>query len=176
MIKQLRQEKGWSQEQLSEFSGLSLRTVQRAESGHNLGLESLNALAATLNVSISELSQTEATTEMSAVDEPAASAPSERLTPNNDERKALRRVRQVRSFFQLSVAFVAVNLLVWFVNAFNGFSPMWAHWVTLATGIALAVKGFSVLSVDWILSPAWEKQIFERELDRIRRKRENLRK
>ncbi|MFT4925341.1 MAG: transcriptional regulator with XRE-family HTH domain [Phenylobacterium sp.] len=45
LIKQLRQQKHLSQQQLAERCDLSLRTVQRAESGHRVGYASLRALA-----------------------------------------------------------------------------------------------------------------------------------
>ncbi len=55
MIKKFRISKGWSQEQLSSFSGLSVRTIQRIERGHNAGLESLKCIAAALDIDISTL-------------------------------------------------------------------------------------------------------------------------
>lgn len=51
-IKKARLEKHWSQEQLAEMSGLSVRTIQRIEKGENAGLESLKALAAVFEVKI----------------------------------------------------------------------------------------------------------------------------
>lgn len=54
-LKRLRLEKGWSQEQLAELSGLSTRTIQRLEKGEKAGLESLKALAAIFEVPVSEL-------------------------------------------------------------------------------------------------------------------------
>ncbi|NOX50884.1 MAG: helix-turn-helix transcriptional regulator [Gammaproteobacteria bacterium] len=44
-LKSLRQEKGWSQEQLATVTGLSLRTIQRIEADGSCSLESRNALA-----------------------------------------------------------------------------------------------------------------------------------
>jgi transcriptional regulator with XRE-family HTH domain len=55
MIKKIRISKGWSQEQLSQFSGLSVRTIQRIERGHNAGLESLKCIAAAFDMDISRL-------------------------------------------------------------------------------------------------------------------------
>jgi transcriptional regulator with XRE-family HTH domain len=55
MIKQIRVSKGWSQEQLAQFSGLSVRTIQRIERGHNAGLESLKCIAAVFEIDISRL-------------------------------------------------------------------------------------------------------------------------
>jgi transcriptional regulator with XRE-family HTH domain len=55
MIKKIRISKGWSQEQLAEFSGLSVRTIQRLERGYSSGLESLKCIAAVFQVNVSEL-------------------------------------------------------------------------------------------------------------------------
>lgn len=55
MIKKNRISKGWSQEQLAEFSGLSVRTIQRIERGHNAGLESLKCIAAVFEMDVSKL-------------------------------------------------------------------------------------------------------------------------
>lgn len=54
-VKTLRLSKNWSQEQLSEISGLSLRTIQRIENGSNISIESLKVLAMALGVDPSEL-------------------------------------------------------------------------------------------------------------------------
>lgn len=55
MIKKIRISKGWSQEQLAQFSGLSVRTIQRIERRHNAGLESLKCIAAVFDMEISAL-------------------------------------------------------------------------------------------------------------------------
>jgi len=54
-LRQRRLEKGWSQEQLSDISGISVRTVQRLESGERAGLETQKILAAIFEVSLSEI-------------------------------------------------------------------------------------------------------------------------
>lgn len=56
-IKLLRQEKGWSQEQLGEISGLSNRTIQRIEKDGQCSPESKMALAAAFSVSPIELAE-----------------------------------------------------------------------------------------------------------------------
>jgi len=53
-IKKLRQERQWSQEQLAEMTGLSVRTIQRIENDHKAGLESIKALSAVFEVEIVE--------------------------------------------------------------------------------------------------------------------------
>ncbi|WDD98409.1 helix-turn-helix domain-containing protein [Thalassomonas actiniarum] len=54
-IKYLRHDNGWSQELLAKASGLSLRTIQRAEKEGNSSLETQQAIAAALNVKQEEL-------------------------------------------------------------------------------------------------------------------------
>ena len=57
MVRKLRMERGWSQEQLAQLSGLNIRTIQRIESGNKAGLETLKALAAVFDVDINHLQQ-----------------------------------------------------------------------------------------------------------------------
>ncbi|HBY87471.1 MAG TPA: XRE family transcriptional regulator, partial [Colwellia sp.] len=57
IVRKLRLQRGWSQEQLAQFSGLSVRTIQRIERGKTAGLESLKSLAAVFEVTIQDLQQ-----------------------------------------------------------------------------------------------------------------------
>jgi transcriptional regulator with XRE-family HTH domain len=57
-LKKLRLEKGWSQEQLADISGVSARTVQRLEKGEKPGMETLKALAAAFETTCSQLQKT----------------------------------------------------------------------------------------------------------------------
>jgi transcriptional regulator with XRE-family HTH domain len=57
IVRKLRMEKGWSQEQLAQVSGLNIRTIQRIETGSKAGLETLKALAAVFDVDITQLKQ-----------------------------------------------------------------------------------------------------------------------
>jgi transcriptional regulator with XRE-family HTH domain len=57
ILKKLRNKKNWSQEQLAEIAGLSVRTIQRIEAGGKASLESLTALASVLEVDTSTLEQ-----------------------------------------------------------------------------------------------------------------------
>ncbi len=57
ILKKLRENRKWSQEQLAKMAGLSVRTIQRIEGGHSASLETLKALASVLEVNISTLEQ-----------------------------------------------------------------------------------------------------------------------
>jgi len=54
-MKSLRLKRNWSQEQLAQFSGLNVRTIQRVERGDKVGSETLKSLAAVFEISVSEL-------------------------------------------------------------------------------------------------------------------------
>lgn len=54
-VKHYRKDNGWSQELLAKASGLSLRTIQRAEKDGNSSMETQLALAAAFNVSPKDL-------------------------------------------------------------------------------------------------------------------------
>jgi len=52
VIKKLRKQHHYSQEQLAILAGVSLRTIQRIESGHSASLETLKSLAAVFEIEI----------------------------------------------------------------------------------------------------------------------------
>lgn len=57
IVRKLREKNGWSQEQLAEFAGLNVRTIQRIESGQKASMESLKCLASVFEIEISTLTE-----------------------------------------------------------------------------------------------------------------------
>jgi len=57
IVKKLREKANWSQEQLAMMSGLSIRTIQRVESGRSASLETLKSLASVFETDISTLTE-----------------------------------------------------------------------------------------------------------------------
>jgi transcriptional regulator with XRE-family HTH domain len=54
LIQKLRLQRGWSQQQLADLSGLSVRTIQRLEKGQDASVESLKSLAAVFEIDFSQ--------------------------------------------------------------------------------------------------------------------------
>jgi transcriptional regulator with XRE-family HTH domain len=54
-VRDMRRARGWSQEQLAEASGLSVRTIQRIERGQPAGLASSAALARVFGIEVDEV-------------------------------------------------------------------------------------------------------------------------
>lgn len=57
IVKKLRKQKNWSQDQLATMCGLSIRTIQRVESGQSASLETLKSLASVFEIEIKKLTE-----------------------------------------------------------------------------------------------------------------------
>jgi len=55
LLKQLRMHKKWSQEDLASISNLGIRTIQRAEAGRDISLETAKTLASVLEFELVDL-------------------------------------------------------------------------------------------------------------------------
>jgi transcriptional regulator with XRE-family HTH domain len=62
LIQKLRLQRGWSQQQLADLSGLSVRTIQRLKKGQDASTESLKSLAAVFEIDFSQLQRTDMST------------------------------------------------------------------------------------------------------------------
>lgn len=101
IIRTLRENNGWSQEQLADVSGVSVRTIQRIEKGGRGSLESLKCLAAVFETTIPELKEPDMPDETKPVEsqEPAGKDPLENNAGLSDEdRAALKYARHLRQY------------------------------------------------------------------------------
>jgi len=57
IVRKLRTKRSWSQEQLADFSGLNVRTIQRVENGQKASLETLKCLASVFEVDMDTLTE-----------------------------------------------------------------------------------------------------------------------
>lgn len=154
LIQKLRLRRGWSQQQLADASGLSVRTVQRIEAGHPASTESLKALAAVFEVDFSTLSPEPAMTD-------TAAAPAER-----QEDEAFKYVRKLRGFYLHLFRYVVVVLALLAINLIVTPHRMWAFWVMGGWGLGLVLHASRVFRPDWLLGPQWERRQVEKRLGR----------
>ena len=115
IVKKLREKKGWSQEQLAEFSGLSLRTIQRVEAGNRASMETLKSLAATLEVDMSKLTEN-----VVVIDKESSEWKAEPWFI----RIGLFGVNRRSQFFGLELALIVGATFAWFQNPGSIFVPM----------------------------------------------------
>lgn len=152
LIQKLRLQRGWSQEQLAAVSGLSVRTVQRLERGQPGSLESMNALAAAFEIDLSHL--TEPTMQ-----------PLETDHLDNDEALALKRVRNIKTFYVRLFRYVLIVTALAAINLATNRDYLWFIWPAVAMGIGLAVHGVAVLGLPF-LDGNWERRQVEKVLGR----------
>ena len=138
-IKKLRLERHWSQDQLSEMSGLSIRTIQRIENGENAGLESLKSLAAVFEITIAD-------------------------SDKKEEIEQIRReeeyVQNLKGFYKL-LAIAIFSLLVPFILAVND-SSLWNVflWILLSWGVLLAIYSLNIFD---FFGEEWKRKMVNKK-------------
>ena len=152
IIKKLRLQRGWSQDQLAQMAGLNIRTIQRIERGHKAGMETLKSLAAVFEVEYSTLTQE---TKM---------YPHESIS--SEEQMALEYVRELKAFYSHAISYVFFIALLFLINYLTNSDYWWAGWAALGWGIGVASHAFSVFNEFDVFGAGWEKRQVEKRLGR----------
>lgn len=162
IVKKLRLQQCWSQEQLSEFSGLSVRTIQRIERGQQASLESLKSLAAVFQIDINEL-QTE-----KVMNNPVTA--NEQVASSNlvsiEEKKAIEYVDGIKTFYHNLFYFVIIISCLTVLNLVISPNYLWVVWCIIGWGISLIFHGIQAFELFSLFSPKWEKSQIEKRLGR----------
>lgn len=144
-LKSLRLEKGWSQEQLATISGLSERTIQRAERGVMPSLETLRALAASLDISHAQLrnlieTQEEMSTMPSHDTKTAHAAPAPDKPPNPVLNTLMKRLLIAGGIYIAAMSWLAL------MTQFAGWDPELLGFIGILGGGMVATVAFASLS------------------------------
>ena len=136
-IKKMRLERHWSQDQLAEMSGLSIRTIQRIENGENAGLESLKSLAAVFETNITD---------------------SDKKVEMEQIRKEEEYVQNVKGFYKL-LAIAILSLVAPFILAVSD-SSNWNVflWILLSWGVLLGVYSLNVFD---FFGDEWKRKLIK---------------
>ncbi|AGO54624.1 putative DNA-binding protein [Serratia plymuthica 4Rx13] len=148
-IRQLRLEKGWSQEQLATIAGLSTRTVQRIENGEQASLDTLTAIAAALGLLVSDLSQ---------------AAPPD--NDNQSEQAIRRQVEAEGKLLSMAVRFAIVGLFLFAINWFTHPHYLWSLWAIGGMSLAVTMRAVRTLLLPEVFS-RWQRQRLEQKLRRL---------
>ncbi|ELE7142938.1 helix-turn-helix domain-containing protein [Vibrio cholerae] len=152
LIRKLRLKHGWSQDQLAELSGLSIRTVQRIERGEKPSLESLKSLAAVFEINVSELQQ--------------ESDMSNDVKVTDEEQIVIDQVRAIKSFYSHLITYLVVIGFLFVLNLFTSSDYIWAWWPALGWGIGVMNHGLNAFEVFDLFGATWEKRQIEKRLGR----------
>lgn len=152
-IRKMRLQRGWSQNQLAEFSGLSVRTIQRIERGHPAGLESRKSLAAVFEVDVSQW-------------QPEVGMSEEQTEKNLEEEQAIEYVRALKGFYAHLMIYVVVITFLFGINFFTSPDYFWVVWPAMGWGLGVAIQALLTFEVfDWF-GADWERRKIERRLGR----------
>ncbi|KKD60825.1 XRE family transcriptional regulator [Grimontia sp. AD028] len=154
IVRKLRLQRGWSQEQLSEMSGLSVRTIQRIERGDKAGLESLKSLAAVFEIQVSDLRK-----------EPEPDM-TEEVKYTAEEERVINQVREIKGFYSHLTTYVLVIGLLFVINFLTSPGYIWAWWPAMGWGIGITVHALSSFEILNFFGPDWEKKQIEKRLGR----------
>lgn len=152
LVQKLRLQHGWSQQQLAELSGLSVRTIQRIESGQPASPETLKSLASVFEIEFSQLT---------SEPEMSPSTPSK-----TDEQLALFHVRRVKRFYIHLLQYLFVIAVLGAINIILRPDKLWFIWPAAGWGLALLVHAASVFEFVPFLGVEWEKRQVEKRLGR----------
>ena len=156
IVRKLRLQRGWSQDQLAELADVSVRTIQRVERGQKPSLETSKALAAVFEVDLSTfISEDELVNDHHEAQE--------KIELRSDEAEAINYAKGIKEFFGGLLAYVVLAVVFFAVAGFN--EPV-LYWIFLGVGIGLIVQGlmaFEVIRLPW---HNWEKRMIEKRLGR----------
>ena len=143
-IKKMRLERHWSQEQLAEMSGLSIRTIQRIENGENAGLESLKSLAAVFDTNIADSDKKEEAEQI---------------------RKEEEYVQNVKGFYKL-LFLAIINLIIFLWIAINDSdSEGWFLFLYMIIFWGILLGVYSLNYFDFF-GEKWKRKIIDRKFKR----------
>jgi XRE family transcriptional regulator, regulator of sulfur utilization len=150
IVRKLRLQRGWSQEQLAELAGVNVRTIQRIERGTKMSLETRSALASVFEVDVSTL-------------EPGATQMTENVQVTSEERQAIEFVKGVKEFYTHLAIYLVFAILY---SVMFGLGNPIIFWGIAGWGVGVIVHGLNVYEVINLFGPRWEKRQIEKRLGR----------
>ncbi|WMW81827.1 helix-turn-helix domain-containing protein [Undibacterium cyanobacteriorum] len=150
-VKELRTAKAWTQAQLAEFSGLSLRTIQRIEKGHAATAESAKCLAAVFQVDVSALNLVQ------EIDETQLS---------EEEKVELENIRKIRHFIVELAAFLIIVPLICFASYVHNGEIRNGLGLAVGWGFWSAYQAIELFDAKAFFGASWEKRQLDKRMGR----------
>ena len=153
LVQKLRLQRGWSQQQLAELSGLNVRTIQRIEKGQEPSVESLKSLAAVFNVEFSTLKEQGM---VNVINE----------SQSAEEILAFNQVRKLKGFYIHLAQYVLVVAVLAVINALTTPNRWWVQWVVMGWGVGVFFHWLQISERFGLFGSKWEKEQVEKRLGR----------
>jgi transcriptional regulator with XRE-family HTH domain len=163
-IQERRLEKAWSQEELAQHSGLSVRTIQRIEGGRRAGLESLKCLAAVFETNVSTLMQEQTMIDTQSFDESNQPAAKTNDTTDPLEREAIEYVQNLKAFHMHWISYLVIVPSLYALNLYISPEYMWSYLVAALWGAGLALHVLVLFGLFGIFGARWEQRQFKKRM------------
>ncbi len=157
-IQKMRLQRGWSQQQLADASGLSARTIQRIESGHAASVESLKSIAAVFEVHFLTLTETAMKDDTTKNETLSAQTAQERI--------AFKQAQRLRSYYLHVLMYVVANGGCAAINLFTSPDKLWFVGTLIFWGIGLLIHTLTIFVFDKYFTGEWERAKVEKLLGR----------
>jgi len=151
-IKRLRLQRAWSQEELAECSGISVRTIQRLEKGGQMSLESRKALAATFDLDASDFIE--------------ADKALLRKVPAFPERQTRKEVRNLKRLYTKLIRYGFLMTFLLIINLISSPDYLWVIWPALGIGLLIIWKELKIRTINTIFDSTWEERQVKKRLDK----------
>ena len=158
IVRKLRLDKGLSQEQLAEMSGISTRTLQRIERGGKASPETLKCIAAVLETDFATLREDQDMQTLNSSDQVVFPELTE------DEKEAMEYVRDIKGFYVHLTQYGAMMVILLIINLLTSPGYLWVIWPALGWGIGVAAHGLNVFEVVDFFGRDWERRQLAKRL------------
>jgi len=169
LVQKLRLQRGWSQQQLADLSGLSIRTVQRIENGQPASIETMKSLASVFEIDFTQLQrepEMNTTENQGTAQQSTAEQIASKYKASNDEMLAMAHVRKLKQFYVHLIQYVLVMTLLLAINLKTSPSYLWVIWPALGWGLGLLSHAASIFDLLPFFGANWEKRQVEKRLGR----------
>ena len=151
-IKKLRLQRAWSQEQLAECSGISVRTIQRLEKGGQMSLESRKAIAATFNLDASEF-----------IENDTVLSPEDSVISEQQTRKE---VQNLKRFYTKLIRYGFLMTFLLVINLISSPDYLWVIWPALGGGLFILWKELKTRTINTVFDSKWEEGQIQKRLNK----------
>lgn len=157
IIRDIREDRGLSVDELAEAAGIARRTLQRIEEGEAPSEKTLEALADALDVEAADLA--EELTRNGGFVTPTPDAVDE-------EKEARRYVKKVRRFYNHLFTYAVIIGFLFILNLVTSPGTLWFFWPALGWGLGIAMHAMRVFGAQGLLGKDWEERQIEKRLKR----------
>ena len=166
IVRKLRLQRGWSQEQLATLTGLNVRTIQRIERGQVASLESKKSFASVFEVELATFNQSENSENESSqlskdINQEVVMTEIKTEFVSKEEEYAMKYVEGVKGFYTHLLIFIPlVSIILYNQGSEKGVLLGMAGWA-----VGVVIHGLIVYEKLNILSVKWEKDLIEKKLN-----------